>query len=125
MLHICLHIVTCMHTPMRQTMLGWRRSVISSDSRTKSLLVFWLAPGLSVLMATSVVWPPAQPASSPLYTFPKAPSPSSCRNRMEVSGISRARVFSFCCCCRELSSGFISRLPAPPPAPPPPSVPAL
>ena len=36
-------------------MLGWSRFVISADSRTKLLLVFWLAPSLSVLMATSVV----------------------------------------------------------------------
>ena len=76
MLHIfnCLHIVTCMQTPMRQTMLGWRRSVISSDSRTKSLLVFWLAPGLSVLMATSMscrsCW-----LSRPRHTSPNSPPP--------------------------------------------------
>ena len=80
-------------TPSRQTMLGCRRSAISSESRWKSPLVAWFAPILRVLTATKVLLPPTIPPSSPLYTFPNTPSPISCTNRTAEMGNSRARTF--------------------------------
>lgn len=50
----------------------------------KSFLIFGEAFSFNVLMATfDTVLSPYNPITSPLYTFPNAPSPSSCRNRTE------------------------------------------
>ena len=45
---------SCMQTPMRQTMLGCLRSAISSDSRTKSCMVFCTAPAQQVRVSFTI-----------------------------------------------------------------------
>ena len=60
-----------MTTPKRQTMFGWRKSVINSTSLRKSACVLGVAFSFKALMATNKGGSPGIPVlTSPLYTFP-------------------------------------------------------